>query len=465
MLICRRVSLHPEFGPAREKPDKNGVLMYQYFPNSKPSRNIRFNSLPPISRPANPQPVLKPRVQSDRYSPALTPRRAGMLAKSLGLPSWATEHFHGVGYRVKDAPHPQLDPPDESWTFAEKDGAGNIIGFAVRHFGGGKSHVYGTSRGLFAPPCWDASSNPLLLVEGASDTLAALAAGLSAIGRPSNTGGVDYLAEMLANVPAERPIVVVGENDLKPGDHPTAPGRWPGRTGAYETATKLAAAMGRPIRWGMIPGGVKDTRDWLTANASSQKRAAWEQAGQDLQTMLLAGSIETSPGIPSDADVQAAPECRLRAKLRLKGREGRKRESMRAHYDANCKRWQCEGCRIRKANEKLSWFYRCIVQWADPLRFHEAIPKIDATEVAEGIPPANYPADFPSGPWALHWGLADARSAASTTELIRRWNKDLHQKTEFVSVQFDPKSLCGYRNYCLIDTTTSQLDRLFIAAI
>jgi hypothetical protein len=91
-----------------------------------------------------------------------------------------------------------------------------------------------------------------MIPEGPSDVLALTAMGIAAIGRPSNTGGVEMLAQLLADLPAERAIVVLGEYDPKPD------GKWPGRDGAVKVAEELAARLGRTVFWALPPGGIKD---------------------------------------------------------------------------------------------------------------------------------------------------------------------------------------------------------------
>ena len=78
---------------------------------------------------------------------------------------------------------------------------------------------------------------------------------MAAVGRPSCTGGVELLAELLNGV--DHDIIVVGENDAKPD------GRWPGRNGAKEVAQKLADLLDRKVQWTLPPGGFKDVRDYL----------------------------------------------------------------------------------------------------------------------------------------------------------------------------------------------------------
>ncbi len=143
------------------------------------------------------------------------------------------------------------------WTFPEKDATGRIIGLMGRNVDGEKRRYKGGKCGLVYSHVWKLGAHPILLVEGASDTAALLTMGLPGIGRPSNRGGVELLAELLSDLPADRPIIVIGERDQKPD------GNWPGRAGAISTATALAAALEREIQWSLPPDNAKDTRAWL----------------------------------------------------------------------------------------------------------------------------------------------------------------------------------------------------------
>ena len=130
---------------------------------------------------------------------------------------------------------------------------------------------------------WRDRPGPVFLVEGASDTLALTAAGLSAVGRPSNTGGCEHLTKLLAHLPSDREIVVVGENDKKES------GEWPGREGAERVSATLTQKFGRPVGWVLPPDGVKDVRAWLTARVSRTDPAdAWAEAGRTLSEAVVA---------------------------------------------------------------------------------------------------------------------------------------------------------------------------------
>jgi hypothetical protein len=123
--------------------------------------------------------------------------------------------------------------------------------------------------------------------------LTATALGLPTIGRPNNTGGIYYAAELLRPLPADRQIVVVGENDQKEN------GSWPGRDGAVKTATELAAKLGRPVYWTLPPDDSKDVRSWCIArNLPTTGEAIgddWSDAGEELAQELVRNATTVDP--------------------------------------------------------------------------------------------------------------------------------------------------------------------------
>jgi hypothetical protein len=177
----------------------------------------------------------------------LTPALADELCEQLGLPRLALDALPLIGY----------DPAKRAWTFPEMDGAGRIIGIVHRFRAGSKKAMRGSRRGLTIPANWSERGTPLLIVEGQSDTLVLSLCATSCIGRPSNTGGAEMLAELLSDFPSDRLIIVMGENDQKPD------GLWPGREGAKVIAEALAERLQRRIFWTLAPTGAKDIRDWI----------------------------------------------------------------------------------------------------------------------------------------------------------------------------------------------------------
>lgn len=192
------------------------------------------------------------------------------LADQLGVESVALERM-GVGWDCPKRKQPH-------WTIPERDATGKVIGIATRLTNGGKQSVFGSQRGLTFTDDWQDGDGPILLVEGGSDVAACLSMGCSVIGRPSNAGGVDHLAELLRGVPYDRDVIVIGENDRKSHDSLATSVRdrhkpecegcslcWPGRHGAIQTAEKLRELLCRTVDWALTPDGLKDVRGWLNA--------------------------------------------------------------------------------------------------------------------------------------------------------------------------------------------------------
>jgi len=150
----------------------------------------------------------------------------------------------------------------------------------------------GASRGLVAPRPLKERLGPVLLVEGASEVAACETVGLNAVGRPSNTGGADYSAQLLRG----RDVLVIGENDQKEN------GRWPGRDGAESVATKQATEWKTPVKWTLPPSGQKDVRAWLqdrvTRGLALADAEACHKAGMELLTELQSSAteMESEPG-------------------------------------------------------------------------------------------------------------------------------------------------------------------------
>jgi hypothetical protein len=134
---------------------------------------------------------------------------------------------------------------------------------------------------------------PIFLPEGASDVIALWQCGLSVIGRPSKSEGIELLAEVLRG--RNREIIVLGENDQTPE------GKLPGRDGAHETAKKLAALLGTPVKVAMPPDGLKDVREWVKDLAAGFGEVEdWPGAGRDIVRHLQAVSVVVKPESTSE---------------------------------------------------------------------------------------------------------------------------------------------------------------------
>lgn len=116
---------------------------------------------------------------------------------------------------------------------------------AVRETGLGWEHVLRPSvvnSQAVLPP----SDFPVVIVEGLSDTAAALDMGFVAVGRPSALGGMATLAKLVRG----RPVIIVGENDDGVGKR--------GLNSALATLRRVCPQ----VRGISPPENVKDLRDW-----------------------------------------------------------------------------------------------------------------------------------------------------------------------------------------------------------
>jgi hypothetical protein len=276
LLVCGRtggqVDGFVHLGPARNDPQ-----FHLYRVDDGETRNA--------DRGPRPRPSPAPRVdwaaEAERFAAGLTAARRQDLAADLRLPDAALDALPRLGF----------DARRRCWTIPECDADGTPVGIGTRFPGGRKRQVKGSARGLILPDGWAARPGPLLVVEGASDALAGSAAGLAVVGRPSSTGGVEFLARLVARLPDDRVVVVVGENDAKPD------GRWPGRDGATRTAAALRDRLGRPVRAALPPDGAKDLRAWLVSRTGGPG-GDWAAAGREFVARLTEAAVAAPAARP-----------------------------------------------------------------------------------------------------------------------------------------------------------------------
>lgn len=218
----------------------------------------------------------------------LTPAGRAELAAELGVPESVLSTMR-IGF-VPRGPHKKKNF-GPAYTFPEVDASGRIVGITCRYGDGEKLAWPGGRHGLFVPDGWREREGPVYLVEGASDVLALTALGKAVIGRPSNMAGVDLLGKLLKNLPSDRPIVVLGEQDEKRN------GKWPGRDGAWWTSRRLTETLGRRVPWSFPPGDAKDVRSWCQSKLRPDSGSdAWSVAGEE----FVAGLDDNDP--PKDAE-------------------------------------------------------------------------------------------------------------------------------------------------------------------
>ncbi len=194
------------------------------------------------------------RTEAESYAANMTPEHSATLAASLGLPVEMLDVYPLVGVR-------SVKRDGATFSFPEFSGRGRCVGISLRLPSGKKIFVEGGSRGLSVPANFRQSAGSIYIVEGPSDTIAVAGLGIACVGRFSDKGGAEYLADLLADVPKSRGIVIIAEND----EHEDRAGNpiWPGRAGAKHVAAELSKRLSRPVRVAFPPSDCKDAREFV----------------------------------------------------------------------------------------------------------------------------------------------------------------------------------------------------------
>jgi hypothetical protein len=185
-------------------------------------------------------------VQVTQYQRAVNPSRLDALALHLGLTVATLQRF-GIGWSNWH----------RAWTFPMRHTDGKIIGIRLRLPSGRKLAVKGSKDGLFVPDSMDLDAPvQLLIAEGPTDAAALVDLGFPAVvGRPSCTGGIKLLAELVRRVQPREAVVM-------------ADGDEPGQRGADNLANVLLCYC-PVVRVITPPAGIKDARAWLLAGAAN----------------------------------------------------------------------------------------------------------------------------------------------------------------------------------------------------
>lgn len=167
-----------------------------------------------------------------------------------------------------------------AWAFPMLDGQGKTVGIRLREYGSSRKwSVAGSRDGLFYDPQLEPreavynglAGRELVVVEGATDTIAGYCLGLPCVGRSSCGTGGDMLRDLCSRLKVGR-VTIVTDNDpykLRPDGTPWRPG--------IEGAQKLAQKLGRTFR--IVTPPKKDLREWYYAGLTAQ--TFWQVA--DLQ--------------------------------------------------------------------------------------------------------------------------------------------------------------------------------------
>jgi len=241
--------------------------------------------------------------QAEYFANELRTRRPelrSVLESWLHLPagSISEELYPLVGWRGISNRQPFFSLP-------ESDAKGRIVGWTNRYAVGcgetvkgeytEKCQEAGCNRGLVIPANFQRLTGSFFSFEGHSDTFAAVHAGMCAVGRPFDKGGIKLLAQLLKGWPADRGIIICGENDKKEN------GDWPGALGAMTVAKSLARLLGRPITIAFPPADVKDARAWLTH--PDRGEMTWAERGAEFARLLM---MRTETFECTDSSAQAS---------------------------------------------------------------------------------------------------------------------------------------------------------------
>lgn len=155
------------------------------------------------------------------------------------------------------------DSARQAYSFPMHSPNGDVIGMRLRKPDGFKFAVTGSSNGLFIPENLS-GSGPLLIVEGPTDTAAAIDMGFDVIGRPSCSACVDMVVDFVER--CNNPAWVIVEDHDEPKKRPDGSVFYPGQEGAW----KLGQALTHTRKPGKIisPSGAKDIREWKRNGAT-----------------------------------------------------------------------------------------------------------------------------------------------------------------------------------------------------
>jgi hypothetical protein len=223
-ILCMRVE--------SVKPTKNGGWLH-------PIESVGPIALPPVKpkyngAAVNCEALLKKwMARPDAFSDL------EVLAKILGV---SVQQLHLIG----SAWAPEFD----AWAMAFRNGVMKIIGLQLRKSNGDKKTMFGTHNGIFAVPWWR-GQEPMVVCEGGSDTAAALAIDLWAVGRPSCSGGNDYIIEYAKRMRV-RSVVIVADAD------------GPGLEGAEILSKRIA------VKNCIVALPTKDMRDFVKSGGNRQ---------------------------------------------------------------------------------------------------------------------------------------------------------------------------------------------------
>lgn len=204
--------------PICGKPDwctvcpEKGVVLCMRTQSARPSKNdmggwlhsISPTTVQAIPRTSKPEPekLTAPKLDTIWHSWYQNHDRDRLtkFARSLGVTPYSLEMLNCVW-------------TGEAWAFPMFDAERRIIGIRIRDESGKKWALRGSRNGLFIPLL--GLTSELYIVEGPTDTAAALTLGKYALGRPNNSACVELIVEFVNTHPQIRRVIIVSDNDQR----------------------------------------------------------------------------------------------------------------------------------------------------------------------------------------------------------------------------------------------------------
>jgi hypothetical protein len=249
---CRRVT--------SPKPNKDNSAWYHHVGAAG------YVAPTPPASPTKPPPTRRDFELLARQSEkGLSPARLERIARELGISPASLRRLQ-IGWDAFRGVYtfPMREPEEL-----------HVTGIRTRYPDGRKRAIYGGSGGLFIPRELEPGVRAYL-VEGPTDTGAALDLGLNAFGRENCSAGADYIVAALKRWRFPE-LIIFSQRDEA---HYTSQGRvyYPAQDGAERIAGR-ARLYCPDVRVIMPPPNVgKDVRDWTRkgATAADVERAAAE---------------------------------------------------------------------------------------------------------------------------------------------------------------------------------------------
>jgi hypothetical protein len=133
-------------------------------------------------------------------------------------------------------------------------GKGGTVGIRLQRLDGSERLYDGSEEGLFLL-IFLRGRERLLVVDGPADTAAALDLGFEAVGRPSWTGGIDFLVDLVGRLQVPEVVFVTDPDERS-------------QHGTRRLATTLASCC-PTVRFIVPPAGIRGIRNWRIRGATA----------------------------------------------------------------------------------------------------------------------------------------------------------------------------------------------------